>query len=191
MTHSRRTTTVSPLLTAEPIQGGCDVMCFHPTHDLSLDDILSTIKEGKSIYHRRGSQDGIAHVQIFGESVSYSARTLADQRSRTRVRRWAIRIRIRTAKCGRPRSCLRSPPRSSRISVLTPTATAMTNGAKGCQNKPCLLCECITYERTAGERMVVENDHFMALVPWWAYWPFQVLGKMVGRDVFRELTMLA
>ena len=68
------------------------------------------------------------------------------------------------------------------------SATAMTNRAKGYQNKPCPLCEYVTYERTAKERMVVENDHFVALVPWWAYWPFEVLGKMVGWDVFRELT---
>lgn len=61
----------------------------------------------------------------------------------------------------------------------SPAAT--TNGPKGYQNKPCLLCEYVTYERTARERIVVENEYFVALVPWWAYWPFEVLGK----DTFR------
>lgn len=62
------------------------------------------------------------------------------------------------------------------------SSTATTNGPKGYQNKPCLLCEYVTYERTAKERIVVENDHFVALVPWWAYWPFEVLGKVVSTE---------
>lgn len=57
------------------------------------------------------------------------------------------------------------------------SAAATTNGPKGYLDKPCLLCEYVTYERTAKERIVVENEHFIALVPWWAYWPFEVLGK--------------
>jgi len=57
------------------------------------------------------------------------------------------------------------------------SSAATTNGPKGYQNKPCLLCEYVTYERTARERIVVENERFVALVPWWAYWPFEVLGK--------------
>lgn len=71
-----------PLLTTEPVQGGCDVVCFHPRHDLSLptlglDDILAIIAEWTHIYHRRGTQDGIAYVQIFeaGHSLVLSTDT--------------------------------------------------------------------------------------------------------------------
>ncbi len=39
----------------------------------------------------------------------------------------------------------------------------------------CLLCEYAATERAAGERIIFENDHFIALVPWWAVWPFEVL----------------
>lgn len=60
------------------------------------------------------------------------------------------------------------------------SSTATTNGPMGYQNKPCLLCEYVTYERAAKERIVVENDHFVALVPWWAYWPFEVMGKCIA-----------
>ena len=70
-----------PLLTAEPIQGACDVVCFHPRHDLSLptlriDDIVTIIQEWTRIYHRRGTQDGIEYVQIFevGRSLTLSER---------------------------------------------------------------------------------------------------------------------
>lgn len=59
-----------PLLTTEPIQGACDVVCFHPRHDLSLptlrtDDIVTIVQEWTRIYHHRGTQDGIEYVQIF------------------------------------------------------------------------------------------------------------------------------
>ena len=39
----------------------------------------------------------------------------------------------------------------------------------------CLLCDYIEAEHAAGERVIFENDHFAALVPWWAVWPFEVL----------------
>jgi UDPglucose--hexose-1-phosphate uridylyltransferase len=39
----------------------------------------------------------------------------------------------------------------------------------------CLLCEYVSAEEAAGKRVVFENEHFLALVPWWAVWPFEVL----------------
>jgi hypothetical protein len=58
-----------------------------------------------------------------------------------------------------------------------PTSSAATSdGPKGYRNQPCLLCEYVTYERCAKERLVLENEHFVALVPWWAYWPFEIIG---------------
>jgi len=59
-----------PLLTTEPVSGGCDVLIFHPRHDLTiprlaLDDISRIIEEWIRIYRKRGAEDGIGHVQIF------------------------------------------------------------------------------------------------------------------------------
>ena len=39
----------------------------------------------------------------------------------------------------------------------------------------CLLCDYMAAESAAGERVIFENEHFVALVPWWATWPFEVL----------------
>ena len=39
----------------------------------------------------------------------------------------------------------------------------------------CLLCTYLATERASGERIVMENDHFAVVVPWWAVWPFEVL----------------
>jgi UDPglucose--hexose-1-phosphate uridylyltransferase len=59
-----------PLLTVEPVQGGCDVLCFHPRHDLTLarlevEDVEKVIDEWIRVYLKRGRQDGIEYVQIF------------------------------------------------------------------------------------------------------------------------------
>src|SRR5262249_15246526 len=42
-------------------------------------------------------------------------------------------------------------------------------------NKLCLLCDYYRLEKEARARVVVENDHFLALVPYWAVWPFETM----------------
>ncbi len=38
-----------------------------------------------------------------------------------------------------------------------------------------LLIDYLQRERTQGDRIVVETEHWLALVPWWACWPFELL----------------
>jgi UDPglucose--hexose-1-phosphate uridylyltransferase len=42
-------------------------------------------------------------------------------------------------------------------------------------NHSCLLCEYLSLERHHADRVVFENDHFTALVPFWAVWPFETM----------------
>jgi UDPglucose--hexose-1-phosphate uridylyltransferase len=69
----------------------------------------------------------------------------------------------------------------------------------------CLLCDYIAAERQSGERIIATNDHFTAVVPFWAVWPFEVLlvahrhagsladlsaGEVSGlADVMRQVTI--
>ena len=39
----------------------------------------------------------------------------------------------------------------------------------------CLLCDYLKLELNKKERIVAENDSFVVLVPFWAYWPFEVM----------------
>jgi len=39
----------------------------------------------------------------------------------------------------------------------------------------CLLCDYLAAEEAANERIIFQNEHFTALVPWWATWPFETL----------------
>lgn len=43
------------------------------------------------------------------------------------------------------------------------------------RHRVCLLCEYVALERERGERLVCENDAFVAIVPFWAVWPFETL----------------
>jgi UDPglucose--hexose-1-phosphate uridylyltransferase len=42
-------------------------------------------------------------------------------------------------------------------------------------NGKCLLCEYLRLEIEDGERIVCENESFVALVPYWAVWPFETM----------------
>ena len=39
----------------------------------------------------------------------------------------------------------------------------------------CLLCDYAGLETRESVRVVAENDGFLAVVPWWAVWPFETL----------------
>lgn len=59
-----------PLFHTHPVHGGCDVLVFHPRHDLTLarlsvPEIINIIDEWMTIYRIRGLQRGVKYVQIF------------------------------------------------------------------------------------------------------------------------------
>src|ERR1700756_3054009 len=43
------------------------------------------------------------------------------------------------------------------------------------QQQSCLLCEYWKIEKEQSERLVCENDEFLAIVPFWAVWPFETI----------------
>jgi UDPglucose--hexose-1-phosphate uridylyltransferase len=50
---------------------------------------------------------------------------------------------------------------------------------RGPGGRPCLLCEYAHFEVGVAEaegRVVAKNEHWVTLVPWWATWPFEVMG---------------
>jgi UDPglucose--hexose-1-phosphate uridylyltransferase len=51
-----------------------------------------------------------------------------------------------------------------------------------------LLVEYATLERHQGARIVVEDEYWLAVVPWWAVWPFEVL--LMPRRAVGELSQL-
>ncbi|MGH7248184.1 MAG: galactose-1-phosphate uridylyltransferase, partial [Pseudomonadota bacterium] len=53
----------------------------------------------------------------------------------------------------------------------------------------CLLCSYVSLERARGERIVCQNGSFLALVPFWAVWPFETMIAGTGhRTALDELS---
>lgn len=43
------------------------------------------------------------------------------------------------------------------------------------ENKRSLLADYVRQEQEAQERIILENNHFVALVPYWAIWPYETM----------------
>jgi UDPglucose--hexose-1-phosphate uridylyltransferase len=141
------------LLLSESEAGLCKVMCFSPRHDLTLarmtvPEITSVVDMWVEQYAEIGSLPYINYVQIFenrGEIMGCS-----NPHPHGQV--WANQT-------------IPNEPRKEQESQKAYSES----------NHACLLCDYLKLETQQAARMVIENDHFAALVPFWAVWPFEVL----------------
>ena len=163
----RREIRVAGLLSARLEPGVCRVVCFSPRHDLTLADMDAAAVRGvvdvwAEEYARLGARADVGHVQIFenkGELMGCS-------NPHPHGQIWAQRsVPLHPAREGeRQREHLERTGRT-------------------------LLADYLDVELAEGERVVLANDHFVALVPWWAVWPFEVL--VVARRPAAHLGELA
>ncbi|HEX4029424.1 MAG TPA: UDP-glucose--hexose-1-phosphate uridylyltransferase [Terracidiphilus sp.] len=143
----------NPLLRAEPARGLCKVLCFHPDHSLTLArmtpaEIRPVIDAWTSEYQQLGAHDWIDYVQIFEN---------------------------RGAMMGASNPHPHGQIWSTSFIPDEPAAETAAQRDHLARTGRCLLCDYLETERQSGERIVFENAHFTALVPWWAVWPFEVL----------------
>lgn len=143
----------SDLLVAVPESGVCRVVCFSPRHDLSLPDmtvpaILGVVDLWAEEYLRLGSRDDIGHVQIFENKGPMMGCSNPHPHGQI----WAQR----------------SLPHESARELDALRAHHDRHGRT-------LLADYLTLELARDERIVCANDGFVALVPFWAVWPFETL----------------
>jgi UDPglucose--hexose-1-phosphate uridylyltransferase len=153
----------SPLLLAEPARGLCKVLCYHPDHSLTL--ARMTTKEIRLVvdawtreYLEMAALGWIKHVQIFENRGAMMGASNPHPHGQI----WATEF----------------IPDETALETETQSEYLARSGH-------CLLCDVLEDEQTAGERIVFENEHFAALVPWWAVWPFEVM--LVARRHARAL----
>src|SRR5215213_3203775 len=156
------------LLIARSERGICRVLCFSPNHGLTLsrmnpDDIKKVVDEWAKQYTELGGFEFIKHVQIFenrGEMMGSS-------NPHPHGQIWASE----------------SIPNEPSKEIASQRAYFEKTGS-------CLLCDYLKIESEKQERIVVENDFFSVLVPFWAVYPFEVmvLGKnhRGALDEFKE-----
>lgn len=141
------------LLRAEPEKGLCKVICYSPRHDqtmarmdrLQIEQVIATWQKE---YHLIGSLEEINHVQIFENR-------------------------------GLVMGCSNPHPHGQ-IWANSTIPTIPANEARQQQNYlhkngSCLLCNYLTRELQEDRRILFSNPSFVALVPFWAVWPFETM----------------
>jgi UDPglucose--hexose-1-phosphate uridylyltransferase len=138
---------------AKPERGISKVVCFSPEHNLTLPEmsvgtIENVIKVWQKEYTDLGKLDYINHIQIFENK-------------------------------GRVMGCSNPHPHGQIWAQSSlPTQVEKTHKnlkAYFAKYKKTLLQDYIKEELKVGERIVIENDHFVVLIPFWAIWPFETM----------------
>ena len=141
------------LLKASSETGICRVVCFSPDHSLTLpvmktNDIVKVIQKWKEEYQDLGSRPEINHVMIFENK-------------------------------GDMMGCSNPHPHGQIWSQLSIPVEVQkkTEHQKNYwnRNKRSLLGDYLSQELEKKERIVLENEHFVALVPYWAIWPYETM----------------
>ena len=154
------------IMIAEAEPGLCRVVCFSPRHDLSLAEmdvhaVRSVVDVWVEQYCELGAMPLINHVQIFenrGEMMGCS-------NPHPHGQIWTNHT-------------IPNEPRKEQSALVEYQQ----------RHHSCLLCDYVELERATGERVVCQNEHFIALVPFWAVWPFELL--LCSRDHVADLAAL-
>jgi UDPglucose--hexose-1-phosphate uridylyltransferase len=141
------------LLYARSERGICRVVCFSPRHDLTIaemerEDIRTVVETWIEQYLDLAAKPFIGHVQIFenrGEMMGAS-------NPHPHGQIWATE----------------HIPLNVERELLAQAEYYAANGHS-------LLSDYVAVEVREGTRIVCENEHFVALVPFWAVWPFETM----------------
>ena len=141
------------LLVAEGEPGACRVICFSPRHDLTLasmelKDIEEVVRVWTAQFAELGDMAQINHVQIFENRGAM----MGASNPHPHCQIWATH----------------SIPEA-------PAKELISQQNYFNRHKSCLLCDYGELESRQAVRLVCENDGFVALVPFWAVWPFELL----------------
>lgn len=140
-----------PLLRTQAVRGECQVICFSPRHDLTLAQMaVPDIRQVVDVWAEQVNELGAKYrwVQLFENKGA--AMGCSNPHPHGQV--WAG-------------SALPNEPaaehRQQQLYLREKSSP--------------LLLDVFAREASARSRIVVENDHWMVLVPFWAVWPFETL----------------
>jgi UDPglucose--hexose-1-phosphate uridylyltransferase len=144
---------IADLLVARAERGLCRVICFSPRHDLSLaemtaEEILPVVETWVEQTVDLAANPEINYVQLFENKGAVMGCSNPHPHGQV----WASE----------------SIPGEPAKELAQQRAYLHEKGS-------CLLCDYLEIELRAGERIVCANEHFVALVPFWACWPFEVM----------------
>jgi UDPglucose--hexose-1-phosphate uridylyltransferase len=141
------------LLVAESEPGICRVVCFSPKHNLTianmeLRDLRKVVDTWVAQYCDLAAHPDIRYVQIFENRGAM----MGASNPHPHCQIWSSR------------------------SIPNEVAKEQGSLLEWRQKRgTCLLCEYTRIERAMRDRVVEENDAYLAVVPFWAVWPFETL----------------
>jgi UDPglucose--hexose-1-phosphate uridylyltransferase len=143
----------SDLLLAASEPGICQVICFSPRHDLTLADMeVSAIRQVVDLWQQQylelGALDFINYVQIFENKGA----VMGCSNPHPHGQIWAQQ----------------SVPGEPAQETIQQTAYFGRHGRS-------LLLDYLETEIREQSRLVLGNEHFVVLVPFWATWPFETM----------------
>ncbi|MCM4155631.1 UDP-glucose--hexose-1-phosphate uridylyltransferase [Gramella sp. AN32] len=141
------------LLQAASEKGICKVVCFSPDHSLTLplmdiEDITKVVKMWKKEYAELGAKEDINYIQIFENKGSIMG-------------------------CSNPHPHGQIWSQSSIPTEINKKSLYFKQYWD--ENKSSLLGDYLDQELELKERILEENKHFVALIPYWAIWPFEAM----------------
>lgn len=141
------------LFIAESEQGMCKVICFSPRHDLTVpqmqvENIRKVIDVWVEEYLEIGKLDYINHIQIFENKGSMMG-------------------------CSNPHPHCQIWAQKSLPVEITKEQKQFSAYYK--KHYRTLLLDYLDAELRKKERLVCTNNNFVALVPFWAVWPFETM----------------
>ena len=147
--HRRRN--VRKYIRDESVSGTCRVICFSPRHDLTLAEMaVEEIRDVITVWAEQTKELGekFSWVQIFENKGAMMGCSNPHPHGQI----WAV-------------NCLPNEPYKEN----------RRQSAYFKQNKSVLLTDYLDYELESRERVVLENENWLAVVPFWAIWPFEIL----------------
>lgn len=154
------------LLQAKTESGICKVICFSPNHALTLplmsvEQITQVVKLWKKEYEELGQKEEINHVQIFENKGAIMG-------------------------CSNPHPHGQIWAQSSiPEQVLKKQSQQLEFWSK---NSKSLLQAYLEQELEIKERILLTNEHFVALVPYWAVWPYETM--IIPRKHYQDINQL-
>lgn len=141
----------TPLFEIESVRGTCRVICFSPRHDLTLAKMdVAAIRQVVEMWVEQSVELGAQYqwVQIFETRGAI----MGTSNNHPHGQIWASDFL--------PNDAL-TEDRQQRAYYE--------------QHGTPLLVDYVTQELARAERIITQNEHWVTLVPFWAYWPFETM----------------
>lgn len=141
----------NPLLRGESVSGTCRVICFSPRHDLTLPEMSRpAIRQVVDVWAAQTAELGQQYrwIQVFENKGAIMGCSNPHPHGQI----WALDV-LPNEPAKEDKQQRDYWDRSGRV----------------------LLLDYAKLEWEQGQRVVVSNDHWLAVVPYWAIWPFELL----------------